>query len=158
MKHLYFDFSFLCAFIQSFTKKISQLINKQMVAHSFSSISVVLPTGPARNLSVTQVTWGSVSVGWMPPKNYSDPAMLYEIECKRGNWSLIKEVVDEHVTFDDLQENTWYKIEVKVGAKGVGFYHGTTGMDFRTQGFYHMIFLEYFESCLFHCNLLHYKT
>ncbi|XP_065069938.1 uncharacterized protein LOC135694960 isoform X2 [Rhopilema esculentum] len=94
---------------------------------------IVLPTCPARNLSVTQVTWGSVSVRWMPPKNYSDPAMLYEIECKRSNWSLIKEVVDEHVTFDNLQENTWYKIEVKVGAKGVGFYHETIAVDFRTQ-------------------------
>eukprot|EP00112_Aurelia_sp_Birch-Aquarium-sp1_P004982 Seg1565.3 transcript_id=Seg1565.3/GoldUCD/mRNA.D3Y31 product="Adhesion G protein-coupled receptor L2" protein_id=Seg1565.3/GoldUCD/D3Y31 len=93
---------------------------------------IEIPTNPVRSLSVASISWNSASLYWMPPVNYNDPALYYQINCMACKTAKVVETTKNTIRLDDFEENKKYDIQVKVGAKGVGLYEVAANLSFKT--------------------------
>ena len=116
---------------------------------------VYLPNSPIRNLSTIKVGWNSVTLGWMPPFNYTEPTVIYQIKCTTQNYKRILETSLTEIKLDNLIEDRQYGIEVKVGAKDIGYYKDAMKVAFNTLGKYSFIYLFTYLHDVMMRHLLH---
>ena len=70
----------------------------------------------------------------MPPWNYTEDTIVYEVTYIAKNFEKSYETSKTEIHLSDLLEKTTYTADVKVGAKGIGFYKESIRTRFDTTG------------------------
>ena len=80
---------------------------------------------------------------WLPPFNYTEPAVSYKIHCAGRNYDRVYETSETAIRLDGLSEYTQYSCNVSVGAKDIGYFDRRIETRFYTLREFLMSFMFY---------------